>query len=165
MQEMQDMWVRSLGQEDLLEKAMATRSIIVAWKSHAQRNLARYGVHGAAESQTWLTEHTHPLYHAVSEMRNMERDFQERQTGSSPTGRSSLITFPSALVPQYPGVPSSQRDWQPLHHPGAVTPLSRLHIKNQWRPSLVVQWLRICLAVRGHWFHPWSKRCLMRQSN
>ena len=50
MQEMQDMQVGSLGQEDLLEKAMATRSIIVAWKSHAQRNLVGCGVRGAAES-------------------------------------------------------------------------------------------------------------------
>ena len=28
----QDMWVRSLGQEDLLEKEMATYSNIIAWE-------------------------------------------------------------------------------------------------------------------------------------
>ena len=28
----QEMWVQSLGQEDLLEKEMATHSIILAWK-------------------------------------------------------------------------------------------------------------------------------------
>ena len=28
----QEMWVRSLGQEDLLEKKMATHSSILAWK-------------------------------------------------------------------------------------------------------------------------------------
>ena len=32
MQEMQKMWVRSLGQEDPLEKEMATHSHIPAWK-------------------------------------------------------------------------------------------------------------------------------------
>ena len=29
---MHEMWVQSLGQEDLLEKKMATRSSILAWK-------------------------------------------------------------------------------------------------------------------------------------
>ena len=32
MQETQDMRVQSLGQEDLLEKEMATHSFILAWK-------------------------------------------------------------------------------------------------------------------------------------
>ena len=32
MQEMQETWVRSLGQEDPLEKEMATHSSILAWK-------------------------------------------------------------------------------------------------------------------------------------
>ena len=31
VQEMQEMWVWSLGQEDLLEKEMATHSSILAW--------------------------------------------------------------------------------------------------------------------------------------
>ena len=32
IQEMQEMWVRSLGQEDPLEKGMATHSSILAWR-------------------------------------------------------------------------------------------------------------------------------------
>ena len=32
MQEMQKTWVQSLGQEDLLEKEMATHSNILAWE-------------------------------------------------------------------------------------------------------------------------------------
>ena len=32
MQEMQETWVRSLGQEDALEKEMATYSSILAWE-------------------------------------------------------------------------------------------------------------------------------------
>ena len=32
MQEKQETWVWSLGQEDLLEKEMATHSSILAWK-------------------------------------------------------------------------------------------------------------------------------------
>ena len=32
MQEMQETWVRSLGQEDLLEEGMALHSSILAWR-------------------------------------------------------------------------------------------------------------------------------------
>ena len=32
IREMQETWVESLGQEDLLEKEMATQSSILAWK-------------------------------------------------------------------------------------------------------------------------------------
>ena len=32
MQETQEMWVRSLGQEDPLEEGMATHSSIIAWR-------------------------------------------------------------------------------------------------------------------------------------
>ena len=32
MQEMQETWVRSLGQEDPLEEEMATHSTVLAWK-------------------------------------------------------------------------------------------------------------------------------------
>jgi len=39
---MQEMWVRSLGREDPLEKEMTTHSSILAWKSHGQRSLAGY---------------------------------------------------------------------------------------------------------------------------
>ena len=33
LSEMQEMWVRSLSQEDLLEKGMATHSSIPAWRT------------------------------------------------------------------------------------------------------------------------------------
>ena len=37
IQETQEMWVQSLGQEDPLEKEMATHPSIVAWRIHGQR--------------------------------------------------------------------------------------------------------------------------------
>ena len=40
------MWVRSLSQEDPLEKEMATHSSILAWKSHGHRSLAGYSPSG-----------------------------------------------------------------------------------------------------------------------
>ena len=42
MQEMQEMQVRFLGQEDPLEKEMATYSSILLAKFHGQRSLAGY---------------------------------------------------------------------------------------------------------------------------
>ena len=40
---MQEMEVRSLGQEDPLEKGMATHSIFLPGESHEQRSLDGYG--------------------------------------------------------------------------------------------------------------------------
>ena len=39
---MQETWVQSLGQEDPLEKEMATHSCILAWRIHGQRSLVGY---------------------------------------------------------------------------------------------------------------------------
>ena len=36
------MWFRSLGKEDPLEKEIATHASILAWKFHRQRSLAGY---------------------------------------------------------------------------------------------------------------------------
>ena len=51
-QETQVMQVRSLGQEDPLEKEMATRSILLPGKSHGQRSLAGYSPKGHKELAT-----------------------------------------------------------------------------------------------------------------
>ena len=57
----QETLVKSLGQEDPLEKGVATHSSILIWESHGQRSLAAI-VHGAAESD--MTEQlTHVLSH------------------------------------------------------------------------------------------------------
>ena len=39
---MQETWIQSLGQDDTLEKGMATQSSILVWRTHAQRSLAGY---------------------------------------------------------------------------------------------------------------------------
>ena len=43
---MQGTQVQSLGQEDSLEKGMATHSSVLVWKSHGRRNLAGYSPWG-----------------------------------------------------------------------------------------------------------------------
>ena len=42
VKEMQEMWVQSLGREDLLEEEIAIHSSILAWKIPGQRSLAGY---------------------------------------------------------------------------------------------------------------------------
>ena len=49
-------WVQSLGQEDLLEKEMATHSSTLAWKIHGWRSHAT--AHGVAKSRTRLSNFT-----------------------------------------------------------------------------------------------------------
>ena len=49
---MQGTQVQSLGQEDPLEKGMATHSSIPAWRIHRQRNLVGYSPWGHKESDT-----------------------------------------------------------------------------------------------------------------
>ena len=57
MQEMQKMWVPSLGWKDLLEEEMAIHSYILAWKI-MDRGAWWATVHGVAKSQTrvvWIS--------------------------------------------------------------------------------------------------------------
>ena len=56
MQEMQETWVWSLGQQDPLEEDMATHSSILAWKILGQRSLAGPSPWGHKESDK--AEHT-----------------------------------------------------------------------------------------------------------
>ena len=59
----QETWVQSLGQEDLLEKEMATHSSTLAWKIPWKRSLVGYNPWGHKESDT--TERLHFHFHAV----------------------------------------------------------------------------------------------------
>ena len=58
---MQEIWVPSLGQEDLLGKEMATHSSILALEIPWTREPGGlHTVRGVAESQTRLSTHTTP---------------------------------------------------------------------------------------------------------
>ena len=66
MQEAQEMWVQPLGQEDALEKEMATHPSILSGKSYGQRSTAGYSPWPLRVRQDWATEpvarartHTH----------------------------------------------------------------------------------------------------------
>ena len=49
---MQETWVRSLGQEDPLEKEMAPTPIFLPGKSHERRSMAGYSPWGRKEWDT-----------------------------------------------------------------------------------------------------------------
>ena len=52
MQEVQETWVRSLGQEDPLEKEMATHCSVLAWENPMDKEPGRYSQWGGKESDT-----------------------------------------------------------------------------------------------------------------
>ena len=52
MQEMQEMLIQSLGQEDPLEKGMATHSSILAWRIPWSEEPGELQSHGAPELDT-----------------------------------------------------------------------------------------------------------------
>ena len=57
MQEIQQgLQVRSLGQEDSLEKKIATYSSILSWKVHWTEEAGGLTVHGVAKRQTCLSD-------------------------------------------------------------------------------------------------------------
>ena len=51
----QEMWVRSLGWEDILEEGMATHSSILAWRIPRDRGAWWATVHGVSKSQAQLS--------------------------------------------------------------------------------------------------------------
>ena len=53
---MWETWVQSLGWEDPLEEAMATHSSLLAWRIPMGRGAWRATAHGAAKSQTQLSD-------------------------------------------------------------------------------------------------------------
>ena len=58
--------VQSLGQEDLLEKEMATHSSILAWKNPMDGGTWQATAHGLAEVE-WTEQLTLSLFRAVNQ--------------------------------------------------------------------------------------------------
>ena len=74
---MQEMWVRSLGWEDLLEKGMATYSVILALRVPGQRSLVGYNPWGLKEwNMTEQLKHidayTHTHFHDMKGTVNLK---------------------------------------------------------------------------------------------
>ena len=58
-------WVQFLGQEDSLEKEMATHSSILARKPHGQRILAGYSPQGCKVRHDWAHVRAHTQTHML----------------------------------------------------------------------------------------------------
>ena len=56
MQETQETWIRSLGQEDPLEEEMATHSNILTWETAWTEEPGRLPSMGSQKSQTQLSD-------------------------------------------------------------------------------------------------------------
>ena len=78
--------VRSLGQEDFLEKETATHSSILPWKIHGQRSLAGYSVWVRKESDM-----TEPLNSVLTALKIHFRVYCKK----SRTGGSEVFPLPS----------------------------------------------------------------------
>ena len=65
MQEVQETWVWSLGQENPLEKEMATLSSILVGKIPWTEETDRPQSMGSQKSQTWLSTHTQTHTHTI----------------------------------------------------------------------------------------------------
>ena len=93
---MQEMWIQPLGLEDPLEKEMATRSSILAWKiprTEEPEEPGRLRSRGAVKSQAQLNVHTQTDTH-----RHTERDRDCRSNGQVPK-RSHVRTHPPGRRP------------------------------------------------------------------
>ena len=64
---MQETWIRSLGQEDPLEKEMATHSSTLAWKIPMDGGAWWAAVHGVVEGRTRLSDFTFTFHFHVLE--------------------------------------------------------------------------------------------------
>ena len=63
MQEMQEMWVQSLGWEEALEESMATHSSILAWRIPQTEEPGGQQSMGLLRIRyNWANEHTHTLH-------------------------------------------------------------------------------------------------------
>ena len=62
MQEMQEMWVPSVGWEDPLEKKVVTHSSILVWKIPWTEEPGGLQPMGSEEVNVRANEHTHTLY-------------------------------------------------------------------------------------------------------
>ena len=65
---MQETWVQSLGQEDPLEKEMATHSSILAWEISWTEEPGGLQSMGLQKSQTQVWQNTHTHTHAHTEI-------------------------------------------------------------------------------------------------
>ena len=97
----QETRVRSLGQENPLEKEMATHSRILAWRIPRQRSLAGYSPWGHKESDTTKT-HTLPLAIYLTHDNVYMSKLPSPFFPPSPSSAMSTSPFSTSMSPSFP---------------------------------------------------------------
>ena len=113
---MRETWVRSLGQEDPLEKKMATHSSILAGEVSGQRSLAGYSPWSRKESDRTerLTPHQQVCCCLSIATCGRARSRPPARVSFDPTGPLTLAS--ADLQPsQLSAFPTRQKDFVPEH--------------------------------------------------
>ena len=123
MQETQELWVQSLGQDDPLEEEMATHSNILAWKIPWTEEPGR--LYGVAKSQTQLNDWAQSYPTESTMNKGLHLDAMQEIPGfphlfwvcySDPynavSGQPEVFCFPSSMSPY-----CSQEAWFPATWP------------------------------------------------
>ena len=132
---MQEMWVRSLGWEDPLEKEMATHSSISYPENPMDRGARWATVHGVTRSRTCLSTHTqHSLpFHSFSSI------FHGANTSNVKSNYFFFLNYHSTLAWKIP--------W--TEGPGGLQSIGSLRIGYDWASSL-------SLFTFMHWRRKWQ---------
>ena len=108
---MRETWVQSLGWEDLLEKEMATRSSILAWKIPWMEEPGRLQFMGSQRvGHNWMTSLTHSLTHSNMNLMWSPGPYSPSTTFSSYIQSStyhSLVSATITLKSRFCGYPTS----------------------------------------------------------
>ena len=95
MQEMQETWVWTLGQEDPLEDAWQSTPVFLPGESHGQRSLEGYIVHRVSKSQTRLKRLT---THSLLYQTVVSSSLLPLKKSSAPLyGYNTSLYFPDSL--------------------------------------------------------------------
>ena len=154
---MQETWVQSLGQKDLLEKEMATHSKILAWKIPWMEDPGRLQSMGSQRvGHNWATSLSNLTIGWIQGYRigNTERLlWRFEHTGTNPLQmlRDNFIRLFYCLVEKAMAPHSSTLVWKipRTEEPGRLQSMGSLRVRHDWTTSL-------SLFTSMHWRRKWQ---------
>ena len=147
---MKESWVQSLGQEDPLEKEMATHSCGLPGEFHKQRSI----VHGVTKSWTWLTLlHFKYIYESQTWLSNFTFTFHFHAL-------EEMATHSSVLAWRIPGMGEA----------GGLPSMGSHRVGHYWRDLAAAACVYVCIyilfffSVLGHHCSAQALRCCSQAS-